>query len=292
MYPWIVTYVGAGSLLVPSAAFDLGRGWAWQRKEDGVYGEARLDGAGRVASVVSRNGREVAEARELLGIVAGPPGSVLVGELDAHTEAGNATARAAGYRCLRLFDCLALGGEDVRGLSYLDRWGALHRAQSWAEGEGLARASTWEDDAATGRAHAVDGSGRFCRRVPMDLRRFPVVPLMRSAAEAREAWRSVEDGAAEGLVAVRLDAKAGARGSKRKVKITDTIDARVVEVGAGCARVATRAGSTQRAWRDRPSFTVAADGLRVGAVVEVAHHGYYASGEPRFARVVRARSDV
>lgn len=292
-----MTYAGPARLLTPSAGLALGRGWAWQPKLDGCYAEARTDADGRLASVVSRTGRELPEAADLLGILAGPPLSVLVGELDAHTEAGIAATARRGFANLHLFDCLALAGADLRARPYVERWGALHRAQSAVEGDGSGRLETWRDDAAgdaltLGRPRCPT-TGRRVARVPRDLRRLPIVPLLRSEADARELWRDVEAGALEGLVAVRLDAKAGARGAKVKIKVTDTLDCRVVAADRGAIRVATRSGTTHRAWRDRPTFVVGtANPPPIGAVVEVAHHGYYRSGEPRFARVIRERKDL
>ena len=292
-----MTYVGAASLLAPDRAFALGTGWAYQPKMDGCYARATLDDGGRIAAIVSRTGRPLLEAADLLGILAGPPRSVLVGELDAHTEAGVAAARRRRYACLHLFDCLMLDGLSLRDAPYLERWGALHRAQSMLEADDLARVRTWRDDTA-GRSLTLGRprcpvTGRRVSRVPYDLRRLPVVPLLRSPTDARALWRDVEAGTLEGLVAVRLDAKAGARDAKRKVKLVDTLDVRVLASDGRCLHVATRAGSTQRAWRERPSFVVQSrGGERPGAIVEVAHHGFYASGEPRFARVVRERRDL
>ena len=284
-----MTYVGATRLVSPEAGLSLTAAWAWQPKLDGCYAVARLDSAGRIASVTSRTGRELPEGADLLGLLAGQPDSVVVGELEAHTEAGASAAARQGYRRLHLFDALRADGVDLSALPYVERWGALHRMQSVLEGDGAARVESWHHDG-YGRPHGP--SGRFCRRVPVDLRRLPIVPLLRSPSDARQPWRQVEAGALEGLVAVRLDAPAGRRDSKRKIKLTDTLDCRVVAVSPRVVRVAARGGSTQRAWRDRPTFAVGASGLRVGQVVEVAHHGYYATGEPRFPRVVRERTDL
>lgn len=292
-----MTYVGPARLVDPDRGLALGNGWAYQPKLDGCYAVATTDAAGRLASVVSRTGRAIPEAADLLGILAGPPGSVMVGELDAHTEAGIAAASMRGFANLHLFDCLALGGADLRTRPYVERWGALHRAQSAVEADGAGRIETWRDDAAgdaltLGRPRCPT-TGRRVARVPCDLRRLPIVPLLRSLSDVRETWRSVEAGALEGMVAVRLDARAGARGAKVKIKITDTIDARVIATSPGVLRVVTRSGTTQRAWRARPEFVIQSRGGEVpGQVVEVAHHGYYRSGEPRFARVVRTRVDL
>lgn len=292
-----MTYAGPVSSLAPSRAFALTSAWAYQPKLDGCYAVARTDAAGRICSVLSRAGAELSEAADLHGILACPPHSVLVGELDAHTEAGNATAAAQGYRSLRLFDALALDGLDLRGLPYLERWGAIHRSQSLLESAGLARVDSWQDDDSgdsltLGRPRCPV-TGRRVARIPRDLRRLPVVPLIRSVADARALWRDVEAGTLEGLVAVDLTAPAGKRGAKLKIKLTDTLDVRVLAADHSTLRVQTRGGSTQQAWRDRPTFTVPSTRGEVpGTVLEVAHNGYYKSGEPRFARVVRKRSDV
>lgn len=301
-----MTYVGPSTLLAPSAAFSLGAAWAYQPKLDGCYARATLDDAGRIASVVSRTGRAIPEADELLGLLAGPPRSVLVGELEAHTEAGVAAYQQQGYRRLRLFDCLCLDGLSLTAAPYLERWGALHRAHSLLESAGLARVDAWDTvqrvphrpRGLTGRHDGLTvrrRAGAFVspRTAPTDLRRLPIVPLLRSVADARDLWRDVEAGTLEGLVAVNLSAPAGRRGAKFKVKLVDTLDCRVLASSGRVLHVATRAGTTQRAWRDRPTFTVQSrKGEAPGTIVEVAHHGYYKSGEPRFARVVRERSDL
>jgi hypothetical protein len=290
------TYVGATARSSPADGLRLpDRLWAWQPKIDGCYVEAHTDTTGRLSRLVSRAGLDM-PLGDLAGIVAAPPCSVLVGELEASTEAGVAAAASRRYRLVHLFDALTVAGADLRGLSYLERWGWLHRAQSLVESDGSARVETWRDDV-HGRPHAVDGSGLFARRVPRDLRRFPTVPLTRGHAAADELWRShVEVGGGEGLVAVRLDAPARARGpaAKRKIKLTDTIDARVVATSPGVARVAWRGGTSAAGWQSRPEpFVVPSPRpLPIGTVVEVAHDGWYSSGVPRFARVVRRRGDL
>lgn len=292
-----MTYLGAHSPPPAFRPFALSSAWAYQPKLDGCYAVAQTDAAGRVCSVLSRNALPIPEADDLLGIVAGPPHSVLVGELDAHTEAGIAAARARGHANLHLFDTLALDGADLSSLPYLERWGSLHRSQSVLEAECLARVTTWIDDTAgapqTRGRPRCPVTGRRVSRTPRDLRRFPIVPLIRSVADARELWRDVEAGTLEGLVAVRLDARAGAKGAKVKLKITDTLDVRVLASDRGAVRVATRAGTTQQAWRNRPVFEVGSRGQeQPGTVLEVAHHGFYKSGAPRFPRIVRRRHDI
>ena len=270
--------LGAGSLLAPDVAFTLGPSWAYQPKVDGCYAEAHLDSAGQVAEVLSRTGQPIAEGADLHGIVAGPAFSVLVGELEASTEAGSRVAAARGHRCIHLFDALRLGTTPIAGLPYVERWGALHRAQSLVESAG--HRDGWERDA-TGRRHYA--AGRYVA-VPRDLRRLPIVPLLRSPADARELWRDVEAGTLEGLVAVRLDAPAGKRGGKRKIKIVDTLDAAVLATDGRVLRLLSP-GGVEFLLASRLAATV-----RPGQVVEVAHHGWYESGSaPRFGRVRELR---
>jgi ATP-dependent DNA ligase len=283
----LLDYVGAGARLEVERALALDPDrWAWMPKVDGVYARVSLDGRGRIATVVGRNGAPIAEARDLIGIHAGVDDSVLAGELEAHTEAGNRAAAARGWRALHLFDCTRYGGRDVSREPFAERYRLLHRAQALLEQDNASRARTWSEDG-TGRAH--DAGGRFCRAIPRDLRRLPIVPLARGAAGGRALWSSfVERKGGEGVVAVRLDALAGARGAKRKVKASDTLDCVVATVDAGAARLT---------WRGL-SFVVSARGaiaveLIPGDVVEVACDGWYeASATPRFARIVRRRDDL
>lgn len=278
----LTDYVGAGSRLAPDRGLALdGRHWAWMPKVDGVYARVSLDRRGRIANVLTRAGSPIAEARDLVGLLAGPPDSVLHGELEAHTEAGNRAAATRGWRALHLFDATRIEGRDVSSQPFTDRYGALHRAHAMIELAG--RNSPWSDDD-QGDAH--DKHGRYCKRIPRDIRRTPIVPLAR--ASGADLWREhVEIGGGEGLVAVRLDAKAGARGAKRKIKATDTLDCRVLSCGGGAARL-EYGGQV---------FTVSARGswsaLSPGAVVEVACDGWYESrATPRFARIVRVRADL
>ena len=279
----LVTYCGAGSLLAPDEALKLDPDrWAWSPKVDGVYAVVELDGAGLVAAVTSRTGQPLREGAEMVGIAAGAPHSRLVGELEAHTEAGIRAAATRGWAALHLFDVLRYDGVDVGDLGYGQRWGLLHRGHSILEAEQRARSADWTAD---GRGRAHDAGGRYCRAIPRDLRRLPVVPVARGGAAGAELWRAYVDvGGGEGLVAVRLDAKAGARGAKRKVKVTDTLDAVVVDADATAA-VLTAHGRT---------FTIGTT-LRPprGAVVELEHHGWYeTSSGPRFARIVRVRAEL
>lgn len=316
-------YVGAGANLDPDRALALDdQRWAWQPKVDGMYVTVQTDAAGRVISVMSRAGRELAEATDLLGVVASAPCSVLMGELEAHTEAGNRIAAARGWRNLHLFDATHIYGHAIASLPYLRRWAALHRGAGWVQAEGLGELEPTQEDPrrwtwfrpvdvgepalppATPAGDAAAALEAWTPRPlrerrwsppgtmvaggpPRDLRRFPIVPLARGRAAGRELWRDhVERGGGEGIVAVRLDAAAGARGAKRKVKMRDTIDAVVAAVCPTAASLVY----------NNVVFQVSARGKRrprVGEVVAVAHDGWYeSSSEPRFARIVGFRDDL
>lgn len=279
----LTDYVGAGARLTPERGLELdAKRWAWMPKIDGVYARVSLDRRGRIANVLSRAGAPLVEARELVGILAGPRDSVFHGELEAHTEAGNRAAGIRGWRVLHLFDVTRFDGRDVTPLCYAGRYGLLHQAQ--AELELLGRSNPWTIDD-NGDSHDAR-SGRFMRPVPRDLRRLPIVPLARGRGAGAQLWREhVDLAGGEGVVAVRLDAPARARGAKRKVKASDTIECVVVAAGGGAAQL-EYGGHL---------FAVSARGreLAAGDVVEVLVDGWYESSvTPRFARVVRIRHDL
>jgi hypothetical protein len=277
-------YAGAAGRLPLERAAELGRSWVLQPKVDGCYARAHLDRRGRIERVLSRAGAEFGRdlVGHLLGAFVGWPDSVLVGELEAHTEAGNRAAAARGWRALHLFDCIRAGGRYLGREPYRTRRDTLWRMQS--EVVNLGCELPWYEDDHGARDRA---SGRWCRAVPTDWRLTPIV-AQRPAARARQAWREWgPDAGAEGLVAVNLEAELGARGAKRKVKRTDTLDAVVVATGQGALTVE---------WAGR-IVTVAAGAagdarIRLGEVVELACEGFYDSSLPRFARLVRRRTDL
>lgn len=283
--PRLPGYVGAiGAALDPAAGLELGDSYGWMLKADGAYAMLPLDGDGRVAAVMSQTGEPLHGAGGLVGIVAGPPHSVLVGEYSGHTTAGIAEVAARGWDVVHLFDCLQLAGRDLSRVPYRERHGLLYTAHSWVEGEGLGRVREYVPDA---RGDAHDSAGRYVRATPRDLRRLPILPLVRGRAGARALWDEVERDGLEGLVACRLDAPIGARGAKRKIKLTDTLDGVVVSSDASHSLVAARIAGPRP--RDL-TFTIPGS-VPPGSVVEVAHNGFYTSGLPRFVRLVRARRD-
>jgi hypothetical protein len=253
-------------------------------KIDGVYARVSLDRRGRVSNVLTRAGSPLAEARDLIGLSAGAPDSVLHGELEAHTEAGNRLANVRGWRALHLFDATRTHGRDISALPFSERYAELHRMQ--VEREIAGRNTPWSDDD-QGDAHDLR-TGKYTRRIPRDVRRLPIVPLARGNGSAASLWAEhVDREGGEGLVAVRLDAPVRAHGGKRKIKATDTIDCRVVAAGGNAARLEYGGQVFVVSSRGRWSS------LTVGMVVEVAHDGWYEAGvTPRFARIVRVRGDL
>lgn len=277
-------YAGAAGRATLTQAAALGAGHAIQPKLDGCYCVATTDSSGRVAHLVSRAGKKfpAAIASELRGVIWAPD-SIIIGELEAWTEAANRIAAGRGYRMLHLFDALRIGGRDVSPLPYRGRRDALLRAESAIICDDRDR--PWLEDE-HGVAHDLT-SGRFVRPVPRSWRRIRVTPQL-PARMADQAWAEwVEPGheAIEGLVVVALESRLGGRGSKRKVKRAETIDATVIGVGARSASVAWAGGT----------FSVSAGGLAlaVGQVVEVVHEGFHESVvTPRFARIARRRRDL
>lgn len=281
----LTDYAGAGARLDPERGLALDdRGWGWQPKLDGVYARVSLDRRGRIANVLARSGAPLREAADLIGILAGAPDSVLCGELEAHTEAGNRAATSRGWRALHVFDVARWDGRDVSAISYAARHELLAQGHAAIVDAGARNPWVVDDQ---GDAHDTR-TGRYTRAVPRDVRRLPVVPIARGTSSARALWREhVELGGGEGLVAVRLDARLGARGAKRKLKATDTLDCRVLTCSGGAAQLEY---GGQR-------FVVSARGrwssLAPGDVVEVAADGWYERGAtPRFARIIRLRSDL
>jgi len=274
----ISDYCGARGPLDLDAAASLGAGWAYQPKIDGCYGRITTDRAGKVTHAITRSGQPLRCGLE--GLATGLPAAVLHAEVEAHTEAGIRAAATAGFVRAHLFDVTHLDGRDMTGSPYADRYAALHTFQTQAE---MRRVDPWRRDR-QGDHH--DTAGRYCVPVPVDYRRFPIVPQHRGPNAARALWRShVEQEGGEGIVAVALNAPVGRRNAKRKIKPRDTLDARVVSVDSSAA-VLIYAGH---------QFVVSARGVpvHVGEVVEVAHSGWYEAGcTPRFTRIVRVRHDL
>ena len=277
-------YVGATKRADLAEARQLGRRWVVQEKKDGIYVRICLDSRGRVGHVFSRSEREV-HRNQLSGIrgaLLGRPHAELVGELEASTESACAAVKKRGQPLVHLFDCLHDGTHSLADRPYSARRDALYRMQSEVVNYGPD--APWLRDA-DGRARERD-SGRYTHEKLTDWRVAPIVPQS-PLASLGDAWERVKADDLEGLVLVNLDAKAGARASKLKLKPLETIDALVL-TAARTTIVCT--------WNGHP-FTVgrtrAADGVAEGDVVEVRHAGWYdGSVTPRFPALVRVRRDL
>jgi hypothetical protein len=274
-------YVGATKRVSLAEARRLcPRRWVVQEKHDGAMVRLHLDHAGRVRLAFTRAEREVPAAQlgAIRGALIGRPHAVLVGELEAYTEAGIKAAAARGQALVHLFDCLHDGERSLERLPYKVRRDALWRA--WVEAEERAFS------VASGRPNCDrrkrDASGRFAG--PRDTALAPIV-AQRPLGELEDAWGEVVvEGEREGLVVVDLDAPAGVRGAKLKCKPFETLDARAVAVARTTVTLEWR-GALFNVGRGRHH-------VEVGEVCEVRHAGWYASGCPRFPALVRIRRDL
>ena len=241
-----------------------------QIKHDGVYVRIHTDWSGRVCRVLSRYHRKLKAGDDLLGIKVVPGPAILIGELEAHTEAGIAARDAKGYSNVHLFDIITNARYEER-LDYLWR--------------GVAQTRTPQNMAHTtdSRGNHKGPDGRFIEKAgPKDWRRFSIVETLPLTA-ADELWDRALAEDIEGLVVVNMKSKLRSRNAKRKVKPVDTLDCVVVRACKSAAILRTFGGV----------FTVSCKGLNLddGDTVEVMHNGYYKSGVPRFPRIVRKRTE-
>lgn len=295
-------YAGARGRLERAAVAKLGPKYAIQPKRDGAYAVISTDGSGMIANITLRGGPAPAKLVAEFAGVRWAPHAVVVGEIEAYTEAALRAVEAQGYRRIHLFDALRFGGRDVSREPQRARRDLMMRAESeLVQDVGPDRSSLVPDRSTFTWAMPTDGASQNRPRArplhppgamrsdgpPTSWRRMPVVPQL-PAARADEAWSEwVDRDGGEGLVVVALDAPLGRRGSKRKVKPAMTLDAVVVSVGKGAATVA---------WRGH-SFVVSAASraheLAPGEMVEVVCEGWYDGGvQPRCARIVRPRPDL
>jgi len=153
--------------------------------------------------------------------------------------------------------------------------------------EAHAKLQTEDDDRdwwvdSRGCAHH-EKTGRFTTAVPRGWRRAPIVPEY-PLREFANRWDRVKAELREGLVLVSQRAPLGARGSKLKVKRTETLDAIVMNVAGGKA-VCNYYGNI---------FVLSCGKwpLSSGDMVEVRCNGVYDTGQPRNPRMVRIRVDL
>lgn len=264
-------YVGATKRITLVEARSLGPRWVVQEKHDGILVRLHLNSQGRVHLAFTRSERAVPVTHlgAIRGALLGRPHAVLIGELEAGTEAGVKAATDRGQPLVHLFDALHDGDRSLARLPYGARRDALWRM--WAEAESVAPPS-----------HR-DALGRFSRA-----RGVAVAPIVaqRPLSQLDASWGDVVvDGEREGLVLVNIDAPAGARASKLKLKPFDTLDARAVSVSRTTVTCEWR-GSLFNLGRGR-------NWVELGDVVEVRHCGWYSAGQvPRFPALVRVRREL
>jgi len=249
-----------------------------QPKHDGAYCHVHLDRGGCIERISSRTGAdyENGNVTGLIGQFVGYPGAVLVGELTAHTEAGNAEAIEFGARRVHLFDiAFGMDSRPLHDLPYGERRSELYRMHVAVESFGGGQ--SWTQ---TKCAPKSKRSGKFTRKTWRGTALTPIVPQFRPDA-CDDPWDMVKAGKLEGLVAVSQAAPMGRRGAKRKCKLTSTLDALVIRQGAKSVELLHLG---QRFYVNK-----AKRALFAGDVVEVAHDGRYGDGTPKFARIVRVR---
>ena len=265
-----------------------------QPKVDGFYAELPLDADGCIADVLNRRGDSHAPhwARDLIGVHAGLPHARLVGELEAGTEnAAYADAEKRGYPLVHLFDCLHDGSRSMLKVPQRERWDVLQRMAMTIESLGpdkpwqRKRTATHHSNTQKRGRHGQFGFN--AERIPRSWKRVPIVRQY-GVAEASSLWECVEAGLWEGLVVVDVGAKIGSPKAKQKVKPLHHMDGLVVDEDMGALRVKT-GDLLYVVHRNKRSRTEA---VGVGCMVAVAYEGFYKSGQPRFARIVKRRPDL
>jgi hypothetical protein len=247
-----------------------------QQKVDGALAYATCNAQGVIVDMRSRTGKTLKwpNARSMLGCRILPSAGVVAGELEAYTPAGEAAAKARGYPVLHLFDALSLDGADLRACPFRERDRRLWRAWSDlcdAEGAAKGERRDWT-------------TGQLIRQIPASWRRVRLLPTY-SPQRFDELWEHVEAEEWEGLVAVARDAHLGAHRSKRKVKPYDSMSCVVVEDLGKALVLRTFGREFKCQWQGARRFVA-------GEVVDIRCDGWYDWGEPRFARVDRARMDL
>lgn len=284
--------------------------YAVQVKEDGVQGRLHLELDGTIRKLLGKNRKELCDRQSatLRGLKAGKGGSILVGEVETHTDAGLRVSRERGWANCIIYDALRVGRRDLTREPYKVRREALYRARSEIiefREKGLLSYAVGSD----GRARDV--WGQYCEAVPMGQERFPIVaqwPLRK----LDEIWSEQMGKGGEGLVLVDLNGLIGAKNAKRKVKPNLEMDARVMcvlERGPMLVRVevcAFREKWAQDAMMQgipiigspMPKVCVfslclsACSFVSAGDVVSFYHTGFHSTGTPMHPCKVRVRADL
>jgi ATP-dependent DNA ligase len=105
-------------------------GWVVEEKNDGHWCAVRTDAQGVVTQVIGRSGKsfENSNVEGILGMRTHLPNTVLVGELEAGTEAALMRHDRLGYRRVHLFDVVELLGLTTTDLPYEKRRELLEMA--------------------------------------------------------------------------------------------------------------------------------------------------------------------
>ena len=123
--PRMKTYLGPKVQIQPDALhkYESAGLYVAEEKHDGHWAEIVTDAEGRIKTLTSRSGTRF-EGINVEGLIGHPiyaPNSVLVGELEAATEAANKRNAQLGHRRLWVFDVVQMLGQDVTGMTYEQR---------------------------------------------------------------------------------------------------------------------------------------------------------------------------
>lgn len=121
----IRTYIGPKIQVTPDEILRYERAgcWAAEEKRDGCWAEVKIDENGRIKSLTSRIGKPYTgdNVAGLLGLQTHLPNSILVGELEAASEAATDRYRAIGYRRVHIFDAPVIAGMTITDRDYETR---------------------------------------------------------------------------------------------------------------------------------------------------------------------------
>lgn len=119
----IELYVGPKLQFQPEklSSFDNGK-WAAERKYDGVWTAFIINGSGLINEIYTRKGTLlVGDVVSGLHLNTDIPNTILIGELEASTQAATKSYYKLGYRRVWVFDAPMVLGEDVRHVPYFKR---------------------------------------------------------------------------------------------------------------------------------------------------------------------------
>ena len=288
-----------------SLSDDYKKNLVYQFKVDGMYVELHGDEYGKCYKIIGKNNKHVADRRaySLMGVKLGPPGTILIGEVDAHTEAGISSYEEKGFADCHIFDALRVGGKDLRKSTYRTRRDVVQRMLA-EEKEIINR----EDRPYTkdGDGRTRNGMGRYCLAKGLSWRRLPFVKSY-PISMLDEGWATVLDEGREGLVIVDLNGLIGQRNGKLKMKPTPEMDAVVVHVFSHNKPHTAMVGTYLEDWAQqallervpviggtRLVFTVVTGNEKAekGQVVSFNHSGVYGTNIPKHIRNVRIRHDI